>query len=159
MPIALSRAHLGCFNLLILSLSDLGPDCHVLLHKSTKSLLLLLHGVVLVVDRQWFAWRWLGCLLSNADYSCDLLVTASTELVLLIAFKKIVHSRDGLVEDLGKAVEEGDDLEQVRELNLDLQGLDQEDDAVDVDHVVVSARFIVQDDLRLEHLRGLLGEV
>ena len=46
----------------------------------------------------------------------------------------------------------------MRELNLDLQGLDQEDDAVDVDHVVVSARFIVQDDLRLEHLRGLLGE-
>lgn len=47
----------------------------------------------------------------------------------------------------------------MRELYLDLQGLDQEDDAVDVNHVVVSACLIIQDNLGLEHLGRLICEV
>lgn len=56
--------------------------------------------------------------------------------VALVLLEDVVHRGDILVENLTDMEEESDDFEEVRELDLDGQGLHQEDDALYVDDVV-----------------------
>lgn len=69
----------------------------------------------------------------------------------IVALKHIVHLRHGRIHDLLQRQEEGRHLNEVTELNVDGQRLQEESNALDVEHfILLTTRHVVQLDLPLE---------
>lgn len=79
----------------------------------------------------------------------------------LVLLEDVVNFVDALVQDLSDVLDEVGQLQEVRELHLDVQSLQEESDVLDVEDVLLVihfARLVVDYHLELEHLRVIRGD-
>jgi len=78
----------------------------------------------------------------------------------VVGLENVVDLSNSVIECLTDVVQETGDLQEVRELHLDLQGLQQEHDGFEIDNFMVLAGLtFVDHELGLEHLGSFLSQV